>query len=58
MSYLNKTCQASGPVLRKAASEGKTWAKFTLTNVGKSAQGEDLVEIATYYPPLSSWKPR
>ena len=56
MGYLNKTCQASGPVLRKAAN-GNTWAKFTLTKVGKSAQGEDLVEIATYYPPSSS-KPR
>jgi hypothetical protein len=57
MSYLNKTsCSASGPVIRKAAN-GNTWAKFTLKNVGRSAQGEELVEIATYYPPSSS-KPR
>jgi hypothetical protein len=56
MGYLNKTCSASGPVLR-AASDGRTWTKFTLTKVGKSAQGEDLVAIQTYYPKSSS-KPR
>ena len=56
MGYRNKTCDASGPVLRDA-SEGNTWTEFTFTNMGKSAQGEDLVEVATYYPPSSS-KPR
>ena len=57
MGYLNKTCSASGPVLR-AASEGNTWTQFTITNLGKSAQNEDLVEIKTYYPINSSQKPR
>jgi hypothetical protein len=56
MSYLNKTCSESGPVLR-GASDGKTWTKFTFNKVGKSAQGEDLVEIQTYYP-KSSTTPR
>ena len=56
MGYWNKTCSDSGPVLR-GASEGNSWTKFTLTNVVKSAQGEDLVEIATYYP-KSSHTPR
>jgi hypothetical protein len=56
MSYLNKTCSASGPVVR-ATSSGNTWTKFTLTKVGESGQGEDLVEIETYYP-KSSKKPR
>jgi hypothetical protein len=55
MGYLNKTCSASGPVLR-AASDGNTWTQFTLTKVGKTGQGEDLVEIETYYP-KSSHKP-
>jgi hypothetical protein len=53
MSYLNKTCSESGPVLR-AASDGKTWTKFTFTKVGESASGEDLVAIQTYYPKSGS----
>ena len=56
MGYLNKTCSASGPVLR-GATDGKTWTEFTFTKVGKSAQDEDLVEIETYYP-KSNQKPR
>lgn len=56
MGYLNKTCRASGPVLR-AASAGKTWTKFTITKTGKNAQGQDLVELKTYYP-KSTRKPR
>ncbi len=56
MGYLNETSSTCGPVLR-SSTNGNTWTTFTLTKAGKSPQGEDLVEIATYYPP-SSTKPR
>jgi hypothetical protein len=56
MGYLNKTCSSSGPVLR-LASNSNTWNIFTFTKVGKSAEGEELVQIETFYP-TSSNKPR
>jgi hypothetical protein len=55
MGYLNKTSDSCGPLLRSASS-GDTWTTFTLTKVGMSPQGDDLVEIKTYYP-ASSNKP-
>ncbi len=65
MGYLNKTCNAGtagstygstvGPLLRGAVN-GNTWRMFTLTEVGKTAQNEVLVQIKTSYP-KSSQKP-
>ena len=54
MGHVNETCDAGTtsamPWLLRQNEENKRWQQWSMTVVGQSPEGEDLVTIRTSYP--------